>query len=170
MNDAIEQFNRTIDSWIGFIDEYTYEQLTRKPQPASWSLGQVYNHLISDTGYHIDQMRAALETDESTNEQMHPDAKAMFSNKSFPDLQIAGPGTDENTPQPADKEELKRKLVAIRSEVNDLYRSHNFLLSKGKSKHPGLDYFSALEWLTFTEMHLRHHLKQKARIDRFIQG
>jgi len=39
----------------------------------------------------------------------------------------------------------------------------------GKSKHPGLGFFSASEWFQFAEMHLRHHLKQKERIDRFLQ-
>jgi hypothetical protein len=34
-----------------------------------------------------------------------------------------------------------------------------------KNKHPGLDYFNANEWLQFAEMHLRHHLRQKKRID-----
>ena len=27
----------------------------------------------------------------------------------------------------------------------------------GKTKHPGLNYFTAKEWLQFAEMHLRHH-------------
>lgn len=40
---------------------------------------------------------------------------------------------------------------------------------KGKTKHPGLDYFSAIEWLQFAEMHLRHHLRQKKRIDHFLK-
>jgi hypothetical protein len=49
--------------------------------------------------------------------------------------------------------------------VNALYRSHDFTSSKGKTRHPGLLFFSALEWLRFTEMHMRHHFRQKKRID-----
>ena len=40
---------------------------------------------------------------------------------------------------------------------------------KGKTKHPGLGYFSAEEWLQFAEMHFRHHLRQKKRIDEFLK-
>jgi hypothetical protein len=39
---------------------------------------------------------------------------------------------------------------------------------KGKTRHPGLLYFSAPEWLQFAEMHLRHHFLQKQRIDAFL--
>ena len=41
--------------------------------------------------------------------------------------------------------------------------------SKGKTKHPGLNYFNANEWLQFAEMHLRHHLKQEKRIEEFLK-
>jgi len=40
---------------------------------------------------------------------------------------------------------------------------------KGKSKHPGLGYFSAEEWLQFAEMHFRHHLTQKKLIDNYLK-
>jgi hypothetical protein len=39
----------------------------------------------------------------------------------------------------------------------------------GKTKHPGLGYFSAKEWLQFANMHFRHHLRQKKRIDVFLK-
>ena len=166
MNDALKQFNKTIDEWIGFLDDYSLEQLIRKPIPNSWSLGQVYVHILSDTSYHIAQMKVALETDANSDEQMHVKAKSMFNNSSFPDMQIVGPGTDDNTPQPTTKEELLQHLIAMRADVNVLFRSNDFLAAKGKSKHPGLYYFSALDWLVFTEMHMRHHLKQKIRIEK----
>lgn len=166
---ALDQFNQTIDTWINFLDHHSLETLNRKPIPGSWSLGQVYVHLLDDTPYHIQQMKAALETEENSDKEMHADAKWMFTNNGFPDMQIEGASTDENTPQPDSKEDLLRQLIAIRADVNVLFRSNDFSNSKGKSKHPGLDYFSALEWLRFTEMHMRHHLRQKARIEQALK-
>jgi hypothetical protein len=46
-----------------------------------------------------------------------------------------------------------------------LCASHNLDNATGKTRHPGLLYFSALEWLRFAEMHMRHHFRQKKRID-----
>lgn len=45
----IEDFNRTIDIWIKQLDQYSFKQLRAKPSPTSWSLGQVYIHLIDET-------------------------------------------------------------------------------------------------------------------------
>ena len=35
-----------------------------------------------------------------------------------------------------------------------------------KAKHPALGYLTADEWFQFCEIHLRHHLRQKARIEK----
>lgn len=163
--DPLQQFNRTIDTWINFLDDYSFETLIRKPIPGSWSLGQVYVHILADTPYHVEQMKAALETTDNSEEQMKSNARWMFDNNGFPESKIEGPGTDDNTAQPSSKEELLHQLIAIRSDVNVLYKSNDFINAKGKTRHPGLLFFSALEWLQFTEMHMRHHFRQKSRID-----
>jgi hypothetical protein len=56
-------------------------------------------------------------------------------------------------------------LKAIKNGVNELYATVDFATSIGKTEHPGFLFFTALEWLRFAEMHMRHHLRQKKRID-----
>jgi hypothetical protein len=165
MNDPLQQFNATIDTWINFLDDLTLETLVKKPIAGSWSLGQVYIHILADTPYHIAQMKAALATEADSEEPMHANAKWMFDNNMFPNMKIEGAATDDNTPQPSSKEDLLRELIAIRADVNVVYRSNDFSKSKGKTRHPGLLFFSATEWLRFTEMHMRHHFRQKKRIE-----
>lgn len=162
---ALEEFNQTIDTWIRHLDDYSFEMLISKPIPNSWSVGQVYMHIIEDTPWHVGQMREALRSADNNDLDMHDNAKWMFRKNMFPDIQIEGTATNESIPQPTSKEELCGKLLAIRKEVNDLYSSVDFLKSTGKTRHPGLLYFSALDWLRFTEMHMRHHFRQKKRID-----
>jgi hypothetical protein len=161
----LDRFNETIDLWIGYLDNYTLDELRRKPVAGSWSLGQVYIHITEDTPFHVQQMREALATDTDSDKDKHENARVMFGNDSFPDMQIEGASTDGNVRQPESKEEIFQLLSSIRQEVNDLYSRNDFQASKGKTRHPGLLYFSAAEWLQFTEMHMRHHLRQKKRID-----
>jgi len=161
----IRQFNDTIDQWIVALDSYTLEMLLQKPAPGSWSLGQVYVHITDDTKYFIDQMHLALTCNTDGKEDMHPDAKAIFQNNGFPDTLITGPATDDTVPQPQNREQLKQSLIATKQKVNRLCADFDLSGSTGKAKHPGLQYFSALEWLQFAEMHLRHHFRQKKRID-----
>jgi hypothetical protein len=57
--------------------------------------------------------------------------------------------------------QLKEKLISLIKRVEHCG-------STGKTKHPGLGYFDAREWLGFAEMHMRHHIRQKERIEQCL--
>ncbi|ASZ11248.1 DinB family protein [Chitinophaga pendula] len=161
----IARFNETIDQWAIALNDYTLEMLLQKPKIGSWSLGQVYVHITDDTKYFVERMKSALSGDVHSDKQMHEDAKGLFERNGFPDTMIEGPATDDSVRQPANKEELLTSLLFIKDEVNNLSMAFNRSGSKGKAEHPGLHYFTAVEWLQFAEMHMRHHFRQKKRID-----
>jgi hypothetical protein len=161
----LDRFNDTIDLWIESLDDYTFDELLQTPIANSWSLGQVFIHITEDTPWHIGQMREALQNDANAENEKHPDAAKMFGENMFPDMQIEGASTVDSVRQPKSKEEILRLLLEIRKDVNELFHTYDFQTSRGKTRHPGLLYFTASEWLQFTEMHMRHHLRQKKRID-----
>lgn len=162
---VVLQFNDTINRWLGFLNGYTLEALCMQPAPRSWSLGQVYIHIINNTRYYIEQMRISLSGGDNSEKEMHERAMEMFANNSFPNMLIEGPDTHVAIRQPLSKDELLKDMKAIRDEVNQLYSTYDLSASKGKTRHPGLLFFSAVEWLQFAEMHMRHHKRQKKRID-----
>lgn len=96
---------------------------------------------------------------------MHEDARMMFRNNEFPDKLLEGPSTNSEVRQPQSKEELLQNLVSIKDEVNRLSVAFDFSTAIGKTMHPGFFFFNASEWLQFAEMHMRHHFRQKKRID-----
>ncbi|WP_169818805.1 DinB family protein [Niabella ginsenosidivorans] len=159
-------FCNSVDQWIGYLDAYTLQQLQQRPAPDSWSLGQVYQHLISDTRFYTEQMEAAMATDEHADCAMTPEAAALFAVNSFPNKPLANPFNDIHLQQPESKEQLRRQLTGIREKVCQLFK--NASIRKGKTLHPGFQYFNAAEWLQFADMHLRHHLWQKEKIDKAI--
>lgn len=164
----IKAFNETIQKWIHFLDDYTLEMLCQKPDDKSWSLGQVYTHIIDDTAWFVKQMAAAMQTNADSEKEMHEHARAMLQNNSFPDMMIEGPATNTYIRQPESKDGIQQKLLAIKTEVNNLYASFSPSKATGKTRHPGLLYFNTLDWLQFAEMHLRHHFRQKKRIDQCL--
>jgi hypothetical protein len=101
---------------------------------------------------------------------MSADARWMFQQNGFPDERIEGPATNTNIPQPDSKEQLVELFSALVNNVQDA----ELLISKspyrGKTKHPGLNYFNAAEWLQFARMHFQHHWRQKRRIDDFLKA
>jgi hypothetical protein len=168
-NMLIENFNQTLDNWIKELEKYSFNQLSAKPSPTSWSLGQLYIHLIQSTRFFITQIQIAASSNDNINEGAFAGAKAMFRNNEFPDALLEGPPSNAVTLQPVSKDQLITKLTHLKDEIKEA----EVLISKsqfnGKTKHFGLGYFTASEWLQFSEMHFRHHLRQKKRLDDFLK-
>lgn len=165
----LDNFNRTIDYWFDELDHYSMQDLLIAPA-SGWSLGQVYTHVHDETNYFLGQVKECLSSDDSSDGVKTEDAVKMFSNNDFPDLILDGPASNYEMPQPESKEKLKRDLIALRAEINQLGQLVLKNLRKGKTRHPGFDFFNAEEWFQFAEMHMRHHFRQKKRIDQFLKN
>jgi hypothetical protein len=165
----IDDLNHTVNVWIKELEKYDFHRLCAKPSPNSWSLGQVYMHLIQDSNYYIDQIKICISNNDNYLEEASPGAKTMFANNDFPDEIIEGAPDNCYMPQPESKEQLLHSLMAVKDEMNNVAIFVSKSSFKGKTMHPGLNYFNANEWLQFAEMHFRHHLRQKKRIDEFLK-
>lgn len=139
-----------------------------KPSLKSWSLGQLYIHLINDTNFYIGQIKICISTNENISKEECAAAKVLFLNNGFPDEVIEGAPSNSLIPQPDDRAQLKAGIIKFKDDINNVAALHSKSRYNGKSKHPGLGFFTADQWLQFAEMHLRHHLKQKKRIDTFL--
>lgn len=165
----LNDFNLILHHWRRELDHYTLDQLHRKPTVDSWSLGQVYMHLVDDTNWYMDQIRICLSQNEHTGGEKSPFAQSIFRNNDFPDEALVGAPDNALMPQPESKERLLSELLKIEKDMSELVTLTSTRQPQGKSKHPGFNYFSANEWLQFAEMHFRHHLRQKSRIDHFLK-
>lgn len=159
-----KNLNQTIDYWIHLLDGYTLLQLKQQPASGGWSLGQLYLHLVNDTNFFIDQIKSCIHNNDHAEKQAHDFAKKLFQENTFPDISIQGNPSNAFIPQPQSKEQIKESLLAIKEQLNALATAIDTSF-KGKSQHPGLGYFTAAEWLQFTDIHFRHHIKQQKRIE-----
>jgi hypothetical protein len=159
----------SIDIWLNALEQYDFSQIRAKPTPTSWSLGQVCMHLVNETNYYLGQIKVCVTTNDNSNEEATPIGKMMLLNNEFPDEIIEGPPSNFFTPQSDSKEDLVNKLVNLKDEISKAARLISESSFKGKTKHPGLNYFNASEWYQFAHMHFRHHLRQKKRIEDFLK-
>lgn len=165
----ISQFNTTIDYWISSLNRYDLELLKTQPSTDSWSMGQLYKHLIDETGFFLEQAELCLKIGDNSNGEMTEEAQLMFAKNSFPDKKIKGDQqVAANLPQPSTKEELRSGMMNLRVKGNTLWQKVERSSDKGKTKHPGLGYFNARQWLQYAEMHMRHHFSQKQRIENVL--
>lgn len=163
-------FSTTINLWLTALDSYNFPQLLLKPSPSSWSVGQVYMHLIENTDWFFEQIRTCISCNDNEHEEATDAGKQMLLDNSFPDMQLVGPTENDFTPQPPGKKIIFDELNRQKMEAMNLAEQIKTTTFQGKTKHPGLNYFNANEWLRFAEMHLRHHLRQKNRIDEFLKS
>jgi GTP-sensing pleiotropic transcriptional regulator CodY len=165
----LDHFNNTINTWIAAMEQYNFHSLCKKPTNESWSIGQVYMHLLNETNYYIEEMKLCISSNENASEEMIDRAKMMFSKNEFPDEIIKGdPSVSEKIQQPASKLQLEEDMLTLKKEMNSLWTKIINSEAKGKTTHPGLGYFSSVEWFQFADMHLRHHFRQKERLDHIL--
>ena len=166
----INEFNKAIDFWINALDEYDWDQMIMHPMQGSWSMGQVYVHLIEETNFQAEQIRNCASSNSNQDKTPNEEGNEMFSRNGFPDILIVGPPSNDLVDNPKSKEELIRGINSVKLEINSAYESALKSRFIGKTKHPGLGFFGVEEWLQFSEMHLRHHMRQKSRIDKALKN
>tara|TARA_R110002033_G_scaffold170646_3_gene213663 strand:+ start:89 stop:619 length:531 start_codon:yes stop_codon:yes gene_type:complete len=168
---TLKKFNKTLEFWNNELNKYDIDTLLEKPNSESWSMGQVYIHLINSTlNFHLQQVKTCLENKE------HSEKKKNFKGimtynilGSFPPIKINVPPTEFYTPkQPENKEEIIKGLSKVKTEM-ELTLPTLETEKQGKTNHPGFSYLNGNEWYQLIEMHFRHHLRQKTRIDQFLK-
>ncbi len=168
-----KRFTRTKEQWEQALESYTDEQFLRKPDADSWSVGQVYVHLTQSTlRFHLKQVEQCLtETTTHVNESKTFPGNVSFLLGSFPPVRIKVPPSPEYTPkQPENREQVRAGFAELTKAMQAATERLAANPPSGKTKHPRLGYFSALEWFRLIEMHFRHHLRQKERLDKFLQA
>jgi hypothetical protein len=169
--EALKNFQSTAQIWFDGLDTYDDEQFSRKPDEESWSIGQVYSHLLRSANHFqlgmIDQCVSG--TAEQTEEGMNEPGQAVFEQGGFPNRPIKVPASPGYTPpQPESIDEVRAGLASL-----DIRMRQTMPLIAGanpalKSRHPFFGMMNAAQWYELVGMHFRHHLNQKARLDAWL--
>lgn len=167
----LSQFEKTAEVWLASLNQYSEEQFAKKPNADSWSIGQVYNHLVAGTRlYHLQKVAQCLEGKETEiNAGKKLPGKLIFFLGSFPPIRIKVPPLETYTPkQPPNIESMKiglKKLIRMMRETEQKLSGTSEI---PKAAHPAFGSLNAREWFHLIEMHFRHHLQQKKRLDSFL--
>jgi len=154
------------------LDRHDHASLCRKPAPDSWSLGQVYSHLLLTTGSIVDQSIPIALEDCAKN----TDKNIIFVGRlillfGFPPVRIRTPkGVNPEPPAPESVEQLRRDFETVVKKIEELAKRVDSAACSGKTKHPRIGYLDARQWLRFIEVHWSHHLRQKGRIEKALKS
>ncbi|MFM9951540.1 MAG: hypothetical protein ACKV1O_26640 [Saprospiraceae bacterium] len=137
----LAKLNETLNIWITALQDYDFNTLVTKPDPETWSLGQVFLHLISETNYYIGQIEYCLTHHENSSEQMAENGLLMFANNEFPDERIKNDAPSaQNIPQPMNKSDLLEQMFRNVAIISSSFRREDFFSGQGARRERSLSY------------------------------
>lgn len=96
--------------------------------------------------------------------------QVIFLMKSIPPVRLEMPKSVAfEPPQPEDAAQIREgfdETVKMMEAVEKELPAADLAI---KSKHPVLGMLNALEWFQGAEFHIRHHFRQKKRLEKFLQ-
>ncbi|AGA56362.1 MULTISPECIES: DinB family protein [Paenibacillaceae] len=182
--ETLSRFEETVNGYIRDLEGTSMDQLLWKPAEDEWSLGQMYMHLIRSARFmHLRNVALCLDPNgspEVTQAGKTEQGEKVFKMGSFPPIRIrVAPSPQYTPPQPESKEQIVdglrdalRRMAEIEPAVTAAFEpDHPVRSESGKAiarhtvLHPQFGGLNALEWFRLAEMHYRHHLRQKSRLD-----
>jgi hypothetical protein len=167
----LSQFEQTAALLLNSLKDYSEEQFSRKPDANSWSMGQMYNHLVSGTmRFPLQQIALCLDGKGSAeNGGIKFPFKLFFLFGSMPPTRIKVPPSDTYTPkQPENIEAMRIGLEHLVKTMREIEPKIANSSSTHATAHPAFGYLTARQWFQLIEMHFRHHLRQKQRIEKLL--
>lgn len=172
--ETIQKMETITHHYLNELDRFDMEELTRKPEEEAWSLGQMYMHLINAAlRLHLRNVHACAASAEGvvTEGEKSESGKAAFSNQAIPPIRIQVPPSPAYTPpQPVSKDQIREGLLNVLDEMKRTEPVVHTAPVDHKIVHPGFGALNADEWFMLVEMHYRHHLRQKERLEVFLTG
>ena len=165
------QLVQTTTTWLNALDGYTAEQFAAKPDEENWSIGQVYEHLVGGTNrFFLAKMHEALADTENGDQTPNERGQGLLALGSFPPIKIKGPATNAQPRQPESPEVVKAALTQLIQDLKSIGDEIAAAGSTGKANHPAFGFLSAQEWYNYTDMHFRHHFRQKEALEKWLGG
>lgn len=162
------QTDEAIDYWITEFERLGFEKVTMKPSEHDWSLGQVGIHLwMSAKGFFFKSAERCLNKENvEAGHGKNFSGHLIFSLRMFPPVRYEMPKQVAVIPkQPESMEQLIGRL----KEVKEMSKSYIRRIPQSdpslKIKHPFLGWLNTAEWIQLCNIHFRHHLRQKKRIE-----
>ena len=165
------KLEQVIEIYLEALNEYSEEQFQHKQNEDTWSIGQIYEHLLSSS-YQLffKKIDACLRQQHGSLEgEKNTDGVKMFSYGSFPPIKIKVPEAWQGPPPVAKPKDSYP--AALNQFLTDAYRKGEEVANDTagyKTNHVVLGMLTAAEWYQLLEMHYRHHLRQKKELEHFL--
>lgn len=174
MGKLYSKFEKMANVWVNALDNYTMDELLRQPAENSWSMGQVYIHLATANKYFLGKNAEKCANGEDVivgGKGKNKYGFLVFAFNMFPPVKVKMPKKDTGGVepiQPESKEQILRKLKENIEFFKQIEEQVANAPKNNRKKYPFLGFLNATEWYTLASIHMKHHLRQKKRLDKFL--
>jgi len=164
---------RACADWREALEKTTDARLIAPTESGQWTLGQVYAHIIDATELMVvPQIEKCMSPDwRSTSKGKTLAGFGVFALGSIPPIRIRfRPSPDYAPKQPESREAIRVALDRMEARLLDLSARLVDIPADRRARHPLLGMLNAAEWLEFAQMHLRHHHRQRRRLERILDS
>jgi len=161
--------SKTVAAYKAKLATMGEEDFTLTPPIGGWSYSEVYSHIFDASLLSLIALNNCVKG-EGESRPTHLMVKLILFWGSLP------PGKKYEVPKRLVERVKKISPMAAQQFITDfelqltkIYPTLKNAELTIKTKHPRLGYLNAKQWLRFIEIHLNHHLKQLARIEKSFQ-
>ena len=157
---------------IYFNDEltrYTSEELTHKIDASTWSISQMYDHLLLVSHEYLDEVEACAQVTEQTPQDKTEFGAYIFSHEAFPPIDIRLPDAMNEDPLQTDEPAvLQARMSDLMTRFDALRIIATTTDPTKRTLHPGMGWLNANEWYQLILYHMNHHRRQKSRLEQAL--
>lgn len=166
-NSIYIDLEKLIEQYISKLETYSPQEFAHKTDESTWSLGQMYEHLIISNSFFYYQINNCFSQRKGQiGGDKNPTGENMYQYGSFPPIKIKIPEAWKG-PEPIAKakQEYTKLLQTELEKLNLLITPLQNDSGEYKTFHAACGMLNALEWYKMAEMHLKHHLKQASELE-----
>ncbi|MEY3678346.1 MAG: hypothetical protein RI924_487 [Bacteroidota bacterium] len=154
-----------MDQFEQFLNQMSEEEFQRSPVAGGWSYSEVYSHIFSANHACLLAIQHCIQ-----GKGIESSEKASFVGRLilffgvFPPVKIKAPERIAAMVKKISKVEALDQVQKFRENLQALVPQIAQASPTQKAKHPRMGLFTAPQWLSFIQIHTKHHLKQLYRI------
>ena len=168
-------FNRKANEWLVDLRMMDEEIIQIKPTEKSWSISEVYDHVMRVArSYQIPNLKESITESATRKKSKNKYGIAIFNlgyrkNVHIKMEEFPKPLVEAFTPSKRVKNDLINDFLSFIKEVNELQDILEKSGKENKQYHFMFGDINTREWFSLIELHIWLHDKQKAKIKRYIE-
>lgn len=141
-------------------------QFQTTPPIGGWSYSEVYSHIFDASILSLGEVENCIRGEGKTRSTALVVKVILFLGSFPPAARYKAPKMLQGREKKTDRATAAAFIEKFTTLLDNTYPGITQASPALKTRHPRLGYLNAEQWFRFTEIHLKHHLKQLKRIEK----